>query len=436
MMIRRLLPLILLAACTETRLVAPVEVSHLDAGTDTLVLSPGESLSVRVVPRDEAGNQLYDRVITFSSSAPGTATVDSVGKVIGVAAGAAQLRFASEDALDSLPVRVVTSWIGGALGNPDGASCLLRPDRRAWCWGPPVGNSGLIAPLVSTLEFRELDAGYHHVCGLGTDSTGWCWGHNDGGELLDVPFHSGALEPVQQMPGSKFISLGGGSEHTCGVLTDSTGYCWGRNSEGQLGDSTTNTSLTPREVQGGHNWRVIRGGDGGSCGLDGAGIVWCWGWDYGFADPPYTSYPTQVLGLPALVSLSVGGNYACGLTAAGAAWCWGSDYEGETGHTSAPAAAPVETSVLFSALEAGYSYTCGLDQDGTAWCWGYGGFTGDGTHEHHRTPTPVLGGHRFEKLIGGWSGFCGFTSGGAAWCWGDLMLWNDQALVPRRVRDP
>jgi alpha-tubulin suppressor-like RCC1 family protein len=38
---------------------------------------------------------------------------------------------------------------------------------------------------------------------------------------------------------------------TCGVTTDHRAYCWGENSDGQLGDGTTTQRLTPVPVVGG-----------------------------------------------------------------------------------------------------------------------------------------------------------------------------------------
>src|SRR5438128_241006 len=46
------------------------------------------------------------------------------------------------------------------------------------------------------------------------------------------------------------VSTGGGA-HTCGVTTSNVAYCWGRNSDGQLGDGTTTDHLRPVRVTGG-----------------------------------------------------------------------------------------------------------------------------------------------------------------------------------------
>jgi alpha-tubulin suppressor-like RCC1 family protein len=36
----------------------------------------------------------------------------------------------------------------------------------------------------------------------------------------------------------------------CGVTVDGTAYCWGENSDGQLGNGTTTSSIVPVKVAG------------------------------------------------------------------------------------------------------------------------------------------------------------------------------------------
>ena len=64
-----------------------------------------------------------------------------------------------------------------------------------------------------------VSAGGNHNCGVKTDGSIVCWGKNDDGQC-DPP--DGSFQPVSA-----------GGEHTCGVKTDGSVACWGLNDDGQ-----------------------------------------------------------------------------------------------------------------------------------------------------------------------------------------------------------
>ncbi len=61
---------------------------------------------------------------------------------------------------------------------------------------------------------RQVSAGAHHTCGLKTDGTLACWGRNDYGQATP--------------PAGTFSQVSAGGYHTCGLKTDGTLACWGR----------------------------------------------------------------------------------------------------------------------------------------------------------------------------------------------------------------
>ena len=73
-----------------------------------------------------------------------------------------------------------------------------------------------------------------------------------------------------------WAQLSAGASHTCGVTIDGTGYCWGSNQFGQLGDGTTVNRITPVRVGGLSGVVAISGGYRHSLALKSDGTVWAW----------------------------------------------------------------------------------------------------------------------------------------------------------------
>jgi alpha-tubulin suppressor-like RCC1 family protein len=86
-----------------------------------------------------------------------------------------------------------------------------------------------------------------------TDGTAYCWGYNGYGQLGNAAAQF-TLDPnPRPLPvsgGLTFATVSTGYLHTCGVTTLDAVYCWGDNSEGELGDGSTTIHPTPVRVFG------------------------------------------------------------------------------------------------------------------------------------------------------------------------------------------
>lgn len=303
-------------------------------------------------------------------------------------------------------------------------NCALTPDGVAYCWGDAgVGALGLgttAAPdqcfhncsetpvaVSGGLRFTTIGVGQEHACALVASGAAYCWGYNARGLLgmgiMDGPedcvTDDGRSGPCSTVPaavvgGLRFTALAvGGSmgvsgEHTCGISTTGTAYCWGENTFGQLGDGTTTDRAAPVPVAGGL----------------------------------------------AFIALTIGFAYTCGLTTDGAAYCWGSNQGGAlgVGTTQGPescfrgepipcSTVPVAVagSLQWAAISAG-GHTCAITPTGDAYCWGGSGpELGTGTTELATSPTAVSGGLKFATINAGSRHSCGVTQTGIAYCWGN-----------------
>jgi alpha-tubulin suppressor-like RCC1 family protein len=297
------------------------------------------------------------------------------------------------------------------------------------------------------MTFASLTAGFNHTCGLTPAGAAYCWGANYHGQLGN-PTNSGVLNgpdgknptPLPVDGNLTFSVLEAGTDQTCGITPQGVMYCWGNNSHGQLGTATNNnTSLpnpTPTPVDGSLTFVAVGAGTAHTCGVATGGVVYCWGdnsngqlgnangiGEGNFAQPT----PTAVQGAPALASLAAGGHYTCGLTPTGAAWCWGDNTVGELGaetpDTRYPTPVAVGGGLSFVSLGAGGGHTCGLISGGTAYCWG-GNLLGQlGTTTNFGTSTPnyspiAVSGLNLAAIAINAAHSCGLTAAGQAWCWG------------------
>ena len=96
------------------------------------------------------------------------------------------------------------------------------------------------------LPFARLAAGGNHTCGLTSDGGAYCWGSNTDGQLGDgTDWGAYTPVPVNTSLGFTQISVTGGT--TCGIATDGFEYCWGCN-HGYFGNGQEADSRTPVRV--------------------------------------------------------------------------------------------------------------------------------------------------------------------------------------------
>ena len=349
--------------------------------------------------------------------------------------------------------------IGGMTFSEVSASlirtCAVTSTGAAFCWGDAgVGALGLgtisgpdqcfngsrcseVPVAVSGgLQFVTLGLGGEHACALTGGGIAYCWGYNDGGLLgegivdgpADCVTDDGRNGPCSTVPvavvgGLHFTALAVGGdisyhgEHTCGLTTDGTAYCWGYNPFGQLGDGTTTNRASPTRVAGGMSFVALSVGNGHTCGLTTDGSAYCWGLNYqgqlgigtstgpegcefnpfsGTSPDPCSTVPVPVAGATQWAGISAGAYHTCGVALGGLAFCWGDNSlgqlgDGTTGSTAEPTA--VSAGITFAHLSAGYLHTCGVAVAGIAYCWGdnNGGELGNGSTSPSLVPVKVAG---------------------------------------------
>lgn len=434
----------------------------LSIGRDTTLLVD-ESLASVVMAKDGRGRPITDPTLTWTSSAPGVASVDDSGRVTALTVGSAVLT-AQMDTLEArTTITVVPQFTQLATGGTH--SCGITGRGELYCWGisqhGELGSASTLrdcgaffgpgiecSPIpVKAADLRAvaLTAGEMHSCALDASGTAYCWGANFYGEIGSGSI-SDAITPTVVAGGFTFLQLVAGRMHTCGITTSHDAYCWGWDHAGQLGAGDVSSdrcvffsndpcSRVPRLVTGGHQWAQLSATDRATCGITTDGELYCWGLDVGGSDGLYCQTPTNFAGCtrtPILIEGSktyttsrIGNVHRCQQATDGTVECWGANYfgmlgDGTTDATWAPA--PAAGGASYASFVASRNGTCGLTTDGQAQCWGRGaeGQVGNGATEDALSPVDVSGDVHWISLTssGNSDHVCGISDAGRAYCWG------------------
>src|SRR5205085_11134226 len=130
-----------------------------------------------------------------------------------------------------------------------------------------------------------IAASGNESCALTSSGGGLkCWGANNDGQVGDGTTKR-RLTPAAVSglsTGVETMAVGGFNDaHTCALLTGGAMKCWGENTQGQLGDGTTDNRWRPTPVSGLSSGVVaIAAADAHSCAVIAGGAAKCWGFSH------------------------------------------------------------------------------------------------------------------------------------------------------------
>jgi alpha-tubulin suppressor-like RCC1 family protein len=206
--------------------------------------------------------------------------------------------------------------------------------------GQPLPCSTTPHRVPSSLSFAKVSVGSSHVCALTQDGTAYCWGLVGAlGSVATSPCLNITCNkiPTPVTTDLRFTDITAGSGFTCGISTGSRVYCWGQNTEGQLGIGTPSSGETyPVAVNSSTSFVKVYAGNGDACGIDVSGNAWCWGFNIwgqlGDGSTLNRASPVLVaLGAMKFKSLSLGQFHTCGIDTSGTAFCWGNNTKRQLG---------------------------------------------------------------------------------------------------------
>jgi len=354
-------------------------------------------------------------------------------------------------------------------------SCAVLSDGRAFCWGEnchgELGNPDVPAgpsdcgdaerslspvPVVRGDQplagVRAIQPGGLHTCALLADGTALCWGDDGNGQLGRDGDGSVAIEPapVVTMAGEPLAGLtrlASGLLHSCALDGDGQAWCWGSNSNGQLGVADWSGGGDSRPVAqpvvSEEVFEEIAAGLSHTCALVAGGEARCWGrddihqlGDSATCDTVDQPAPVVVLResddmpLERVTSISAGNKFSCAASQTpDSLLCWGDNTGHKLGDDSCPEcadgyAACLATEIVMAPASpvvrvvAGGTSACALLEGGELWCWGASddGQIGVATPEDWLGPTRVMSG--VVDVAVGYAHACAIGAAGQVECWG------------------
>ncbi len=263
------------------------------------------------------------------------------------------------------------------------------------------------------------------------------------------------------------VQLAAGEAHTCALTAGGDVWCWGSNSNGQLGADPAKVQASPTPVlapRSGVVYSQLAAGGNGTCVLTPEQSAMCWGaigaGQLGMGTLADTFEPTSVQLRAPMSHIAIAGDHACSAADESpvfSTWCWGNAADGKIGNTASSKPSELGTSLYdvpllilhalgpypvsngydgnqaVRRLALGNRHSCGLTNYGVFYCWGddsmgqlrfgqaqFGGYGGD-------TPTygpadfgvPFAVGYfpNTAQIVSGANHAC--VLGDYVLCWGD-----------------
>jgi alpha-tubulin suppressor-like RCC1 family protein len=265
----------------------------------------------------------------------------------------------------STPVEVIGLSSGvKAISSGARHTCAILSSGGLKCWGDnqfgALGNGSTqgsnvpvdVAGLSSGV--KAVTAGSLSTCAITEDGGVKCWGSNQEGELGNGT-QNDQIRPVDVIGlqgGIVSVAMGAGGS-TCTLDSNGRVMCWGGNDYGQLGKKASEASATPTEVANlPDGVEVISLGWYHSCVMTREGSIQCWGrnsdGELGNGKNANSSTPVDVVGLTSGAQfLCAAYTHTCAINSAGLAVCWGSNEYGSLGDgTENSRSKPVEVEEL------------------------------------------------------------------------------------------
>ncbi len=343
-------------------------------------------------------------------------------------------------------------------------SFALKVDGSLWAWGSnnngQLGDGTMLNDQHSPIrvgtdnDWVDLVAngGDTDVCdgwtlGRKSDGSLWGWGKNSSGQFGDGTSTgqygplSIKIDPVQVSTKKDWVQVDTGwySFTTVALKTDGSLWAWGNDQEGQLGDGTYVTRLTPIRVGAENDWAQVAAGSYHTMARKNDGSLWGWGnnsnGQMGGGIVGNNLSPVRIGTENDWAQVAAWADHTMARKNSGTLWGWGHNAHGQVGNgTTADQLSPAQigTENDWTEVSAGSTHTVARKTDGSVWAWGWNGYgqVGDGSAVDRFLPVRVGAGNDWIEVVAGYARTVARRSNGSIWTWGASNLGG--TFIPHR----
>lgn len=232
-------------------------------------------------------------------------------------------------------------------------SLAIKNNGTMWAWGGNdfggLGNGTTLNSVVPiqiglATNWKNLKAGSYYSIALKTDGTLWAWGSNESGQLGQGN-NTDYMTPNQVGVSNTWSKISAGGAHTLVIKTDGTLWGCGSNNQGRLGLPTYNFFTQLNQIGTSTNWKEVSVGKdyyfGFSLALKTDGTLWSCGYNSNgqmgngtSSTTVYTSVFTQIGTASDWKEISSGSYFNLATKTNGTLWTWGANENGQIGDGS------------------------------------------------------------------------------------------------------
>ncbi len=333
-------------------------------------------------------------------------------------------------------------------------SLALKSDGTVWGWGynadGELGDgttTGRTSPVqvLNLSGVAQIAAGQYHGLARKSDGTVWAWGYGAYGQLGNGATTSqSTIVRVGSLASA--TSIAAGNLHSLAVQSDGTVWAWGADANGQLGDGTTTNKSAPEQigasVTGFSSFSRVAAGGNFSMALQANGATWAWGdntqGELGNGSttssltpvtqsacpaPPPANDGLGVSAFTSHLSASVANKFTLFVKSDGTVWGSGENSNGQVGDgTEIDRSSPVQAVNVTGAtgVAAGQYHSLAVTTAGSVWSWGYNGYgqLGNGRTTDQAVPAAINGFAGAVAVAAGTNHSLVLKSDGTVWSFG------------------